>query len=159
MFHQGDRILYGRTGVCTVEGVCEKTIGKNETHQYYTLRPLFQSHNVIYAPVDSEKIFMRTLLSEGEVRALIERLPVLKEKAIADLDNTDYSAGAETHEPDELVKIAYKIGYRRKEAHRLRKKISFSDEKWLRMVENVLFGEVAAVLGLEIPEVEKRWFS
>ena len=63
MFQKGDKIVYGQTGVCIVEDVVEKALIKNEKKLYYLLKPLFQQNNVIYAPVDSDKVFMRHVIN------------------------------------------------------------------------------------------------
>ena len=63
MYIIGDKIIYGQTGVCVVEDICEKTLSRNNTKMYYTLRPIYQHNNMIYTPVDNDKVFMRPVIS------------------------------------------------------------------------------------------------
>lgn len=79
-YADGTLILYGRTGVCRVEGVVEKKLpGEKKMVSFYLLRPLYQN-GTIAAPVEKLEdgtIFSRTLMSREQARAFIETLPAL----------------------------------------------------------------------------------
>jgi len=70
-------ILYGRTGVCRVEGVIERTLsGEKGPIPFYFLRPLYQS-NTISAPVEKVEdgmIFSRALMDHRR-RSLLKHCP------------------------------------------------------------------------------------
>ena len=68
MYNRGEKIFYGQTGVCTVEDISEKEFKKGEPQLYYTLRPLYRSNNIIYAPVENAKVYMRRLISSDEAK-------------------------------------------------------------------------------------------
>ena len=72
VFNRGDKALYGQTGVCIVEHISEKSFNKNLKLLHYTLRPIYQHNNIIYAPAYSNKIFMHKIISEYETQKLIE---------------------------------------------------------------------------------------
>ena len=70
MFQAGELLVYGSTGVCRVEEITEldHTV-RDRGRRYYVLKPLWQD-GVIYAPVDSEKVPMRPVISREEAEAL-----------------------------------------------------------------------------------------
>ena len=75
MFQSGELVVYGSTGVCRVEGYAgPDQPGGDRGRRYYLLKPLWQD-GVIYAPVDSEKVPMRPVMSRMEAEALIDRMP------------------------------------------------------------------------------------
>ena len=75
MFQLGELVVYGSTGVCRVEGFAGlDQPGEYRGKQYYQLKPLWQD-GVIYAPVDSEKVPMRPVISREEAETIIDRMP------------------------------------------------------------------------------------
>lgn len=156
MFNKGDRIFYGQTGVCIVEDISEKVLTKNHKKLYYTIRPLYQQNNIIYAPVESDKVFMREIISEDEVKKLIQKVPELYEKALNGEGKIDYQEYIDSHSCEELLELAVLIYSKKQAAKRMKKKMGFIDEKYLKRAEELLFGELAAALNItpaEVPEI------
>ena len=76
MYAVGDKIIYGGSGVCTVEEICTPNFSRAERgRQYYKLRPVYGTET-IYAPIDTAA-FMRPVMSRQEAEALIARIPVI----------------------------------------------------------------------------------
>lgn len=137
-----------------VEDIAERAIPGGK-RLYYTLRPIYQSGNVIFAPADSDKIFMRPIITRKEAEKLIEDVPKIRESALSD----GFSDETEIRSCDELLQLAISIYERRKEARRPKRKLSFTYENRLRKAEQVLFGELAAVLEVEPESVPKLLFA
>ena len=71
MFQPGELLVYGTTGVCRVEEITTPDITRADRgRRYYLLKPLYQD-GVIYAPVDSDKVPIRPVISREEAEALI----------------------------------------------------------------------------------------
>lgn len=154
MFQKGDKIVYGQTGVCIVEDVVEKALIKNEKKLYYLLKPLFQQNNVIYAPVHSDKVFMRHVITKEQAEELISLIPDIKEQmGKSDLSPEEYRAELCTHDCRDLVELTAQIYEKKKTARALKKKLGFSDEKYMRLAENLLFGELSTALDIPIESV------
>lgn len=81
MFKIGDKIVYGETGVCIVTDICEKEFIRNNKKSYYVLKPILNSGNVIYAPVESGKIPMRNIISKETALKLINDIPKILENS------------------------------------------------------------------------------
>ena len=156
MFNKGDKIFYGQTGVCIVEDISKKILTKNVKRLYYTLRPLYQQNNIIYAPVDSDKVFIRAIISKADAQRLVETVPELCGKALDEQSEEDYKAMLESHSCNELLELAVKIYSKKQAVKKAKKKLGFIDEKYLRRAEELLFGELAAALEIlpeEVPNV------
>ena len=81
MFQPGELLVYGTTGVCRVEGVATPNLTRAEWgRQYYLLKPLYQD-GVIYAPVDSQKVPIRPVISRQEAEDLIDLIPSIQAEA------------------------------------------------------------------------------
>ena len=68
-----EKIVYGTTGVCVVDGVEKKKIGR-EVKSYYVLKPVSQSTSTVYLPTDNELLLAkaRCVLSADEVKTMLD---------------------------------------------------------------------------------------
>lgn len=159
MFNKGDKVFYGQTGVCVVEDISEKVLTKNLKRLYYTLRPIYQHNNIIYAPALSDKVFIRGIISKSEAQGLVASVPELMNKALDGQTEEDYKAALESHSCEELLELAIKIYAKKQAAKRIKKKPGFVDEKYLKRAEELLFGELAAALDIPLEEVPNLLFG
>ena len=76
MLKLNDTVMYGTTGVCTVENIEKKTIGK-VTRTYYVLRPKAQTSSTVFLPADNEILLgkVRTVMTADEIIGIIRELP------------------------------------------------------------------------------------
>lgn len=160
MFNKGDKVIYGQTGVCVVEDVAERELIKNVKRLYYKLRPLYRQNNIIYAPVQSDKVFIRSIISKEEAEQLISKMPDIYKAA---LECNDADGKSETEEKlsacEELAAVAVKIHRKKLAAKSTHKRLGFTDERNLEHAEEMLFGELAAVLELDISAIPEVLFG
>lgn len=157
MFSKGDMVVYGRTGVCSVEDICERKFSEKNTRLYYRLRPIYQHNNVIYAPVDSELVFMRRMLSREQAEELVESIPEIRRKALDETDTVDTVPDCRSCAA--LAAVAIRLYNRKTELRKSKKKLGLSEEKRLKTAEELLFGELAAVFEIPIERVPELLFS
>ena len=156
MFEVGEKIVYGQTGVCVVEDVTEKELIRNQKRLYYVLKPMFQQNNTIYAPVDSDKVYMRPVMTAQEAEELIEKIPEIKQKVQkGELSVEDYRAELSSHRSVGLIELTAIIYEKKKTAQSQKKKLGFSDEKYMHLAENLLFGELSVALNIPYEEVSQ----
>ena len=149
MFEQGEYIVYGSTGVCKVEKVTTMDMdGGPGDKLYYILRPYHKEDREIFTPVDNKKTKMRKLLSSNEIKSYLnefnelEDFEITKEKFRED-NYKQCVRGCDFREILRLVKSLLSG-----------KNFPSTDERYLKIAENILFSEISYVLKLSKNEVE-----
>ena len=156
MFAAGDLVIYGGEGVCRVESVgMPETEGIDKTKAYYTLSPLYRTGQVM-TPVDTG-VLMRPVMTPAEADAFLTALPELpaeepsgaSQRAIKD----HYHAVVTSYDCGRMAAMIKYTCRRRRAAQQRGRKVSQLDERYLRRAEDQLYGELAAVLGIDRQEV------
>jgi len=151
MFSIGEYIIYGTKGVCQVTDVTTMNLdGVPKDTKYYILQPWNQSGSRIFVSVDNQKTIMRKTLSKEEAEALIEEIPGIGEIWV-DNDKAreeKYKECIRSCDCRELVRIIKTLFLRREERLKAGKKITTTDERYLKMAEDHLYSELAVALGI-----------
>ena len=157
MYKIGQKISYGQTGVCEVVDICYKEFIKKQKQQYYILKPIFAENNIIYAPTTDSKIFMRSLITKKEAEKLVDTIPLIIDRLNqeAEITKEDYLAKINNHSLEDLVELTSIIYLKKQNAYSLKRRLNNIDEKYLKIGENLLFGELAQVLGIPFEDVQK----
>lgn len=156
MFQKGDYIVYGSSGVCEVEEIGPMDItGITKGRLYYTLTPVYSNGSRIYTPVDNDKIVMRSIVTGEEAMALIEQIPEIEPLWVNDEKKREelYRQRMKTCSFVEWIKIIKTLYLRRKSRIDNGKKLASVDERYLKMAEDSLYGELALALGMDREEV------
>ncbi len=158
MFEKGEYIVYGSSGVCEVKdiGPMEMT-GVQGEKLYYTLQQKYSSGGKIFTPVDNSKIVMRSIYSKGEAGELIETIPFIDELEIHDEKKREdfYKSSIRSCDFTEMIRLMKLIYHRKKKRLEAGKKMASLDERYLKMVEDGLYGELEISLGLSRDDVEQ----
>lgn len=157
MFQKGEYIVYGSSGVCQVEEIGPMNMsGIAKGKLYYTLLPVYSSGSRIYTPVDNEKIVMRQILSKEEAMKLIDDIPQIEPLWVNDEKKREelYSQKMKTCSFVEWIKIIKTLYLRRKSRIEGGKKLASVDERYLKLAEDNLYGELAIALEMKKEEVE-----
>ena len=158
MFETGTYIVCGQHGVCRVEGVGKLQLTEaSGDKEYYTLSKVYSRGGVLYVPADSEKIVMRPVISKEEAEELIEHM---REIDLLQIDNEKrkeeiFKQAFRTCDSREWVKVIKTLYERKKDRLAKGKKVTASDERFLRTAEDNLFGELAISLDVEKNDVEQ----
>ena len=162
MYQIGDLVIYGSTGVCRVENITaleDKSAlqGLLSNRRYYTLQPLYQS-GTIYTPVDNPKIFMRHVISKEKAESLIALIPTIKAEAYHSTRTQElkehYEAATRTHDCADLIELSMSIYAKKKYIEQQKGKFGQVDERYMKLAEDLLYGEFAAVLGIPKEDVQ-----
>ena len=157
MFTIGSLILYGSTGVCSVDSIGETPFRspKEEKRLYYTLTPL-RSSGTIYVPVDS-KVYMRPILTREAAQALIDRIPEIQQ---AQCDTGDYRMVAQqyrafldTHCCEDLIQLIKAVYSKSQALTKAGRKPGKVDQDFQKRAEQLLHDEFSAALGIPFDEV------
>lgn len=152
MYQTGELVLYGSTGVCRVTEIREQSSPSGDMRLYYVLQPLYENC-VISAPVGSDKVFMRPIISREEAEEIIRGIPEISPRPLSGKASRELSEQYETvlksHDCGKLVELTMSIYQKKQEFMRQHRKFGAVDERFLKRAEDLLFGELAAAL--EIP--------
>ncbi len=152
MYQPGELVVYGRTGVCRVEG-----IRRERGQDYYALKPLYQTCDIL-TPVEGQ-VFIRPVLTRQEAEALIDCIPemevvVCEGKPLRELTE-HYQAAIATHDCRDLIELTMATYTKKKTAEREKRKFGAVDERFMKEGEALLFGELAVALDVPVEEVPK----
>lgn len=151
MFKIGDYVVYGNSGVCKVEDIGPLSIGSQDK-DYYTLIPVYGRNSKLYTAVDSDKVVIRPIMTRQESDALIDEMEEIDELSICDEKRREdiYKETMRTCDCKEWVRIIKTLYTRKMDRISRGKKVTSSDERYLQMAEENLFGELA--FSLQIPK-------
>ena len=153
MYAIGDKIIYGENGVCTVEKIAPLEMsGVSAEKLYYYLTPLTGT-GTYFAPVDSGA-YMRPVMSRAEAEALIDAIPGIAPAVCNDsrFNHVDafYRELFKLLTCEALVSIVKGLRARMSE----RKTKSSRAEATMKRAKDILHGELAVALGMELGDVE-----
>lgn len=153
MYAIGDKIIYGENGVCTVEKIAPLEMsGVSAEKLYYYLTPLTGT-GTYFAPVDSGA-YMRPVMSRAEAEALIDAIPGIAPAVCNDSRFNHVDAFCrelfKLHTCEALVSIVKGLRARMSE----RKTKSSRAEATMKRAKDILHGELAVALGMELGDVE-----
>lgn len=157
VFEKGEYVVYGQNGICEVEDITYLNLGDaDEEKLYYVLAPVEVKGSKIYSPVDNTKIIIRRIISKEEAMSLLDEIEAIEELWIINdkLREKQYKEAMQSCDYREWIRII-KTSYLRKcERTAEGKKITTTDEKYLKLAENNLYGELALALDKEKSEME-----
>ena len=158
MFQKGQYIIYGSSGVCEVEDIGTMNMsGIPKGRLYYTLLPVYSNGSKIYTPVDNDKIVMRSVLSKEEAMERIEQIPEIEPLWVTDEKKRDesYKEAMKSCSFENLIKIIKTLYLRKQSRMAGGKKLATVDERYLKMAEDSLYGELAISLNMKKEEMEQ----
>lgn len=159
----GTSILYGRTGVCRIEGVGPAPFQKQDKQSYYKLRAVFSnSGELIYIPVDTA-VAMRPLIDGREAACYLERLSQLEPQPFPSRKPADLAAHYQevlaTGTPENCLLLIKEIYLKEKELTAHRKKLGQVDSRYLKIAERLICEEFAVALQTAPESIRKRLYS
>jgi CarD family transcriptional regulator len=158
MFKIGDYIIYGFNGVCKVEDIgTVRLSGIENDRLYYTLHPYGEKEGVIYTPVDNKKTLMRSILTKEEAKKLLDEIDSIDDLGITDerARETTYKEVMNKCDSREWVRIIKTLDLRKETRIAEGKKITASDEKYLRLAQENLYSELSVALDIPKNQMEE----
>lgn len=153
MYSVGDKIVYGESGVCTVEKVAPLAMqGAPQDKLYYYLTPL-SGTGTYFTPVDSSA-FMRYVITKDEANALIDSIPEIAPAICNDnrFNHVDafYKDLFKQHSCEALVSVVKGLSIRLSE----KKTKSSRAEITMKRARDMLHGELSVALDIPLTDVD-----
>ena len=157
MLELNSTVFYGTTGVCIVERIEKKKIGR-VFKEYYVLKPVAQCSSTVYVPTDNQTLLskVRAVISVEEVNSLLSNdettnMWIENESERREVFANLVSAGS-CRERLDLMKSIHK---KQRELYENSKRLHLSDEKFFKEVSRIVCDEFEYVLKLTVKEVEE----
>jgi CarD family transcriptional regulator len=157
VFKKGEYVVSGNKGVCVVENITTLSIsGVDKEREYYILKPIYVAGSTVYVPVDTADSSMRRVLSREEADQLIQAIPDIPLISIANdkFLEQEYKGCMKTNDCADWVRVIKTIYLRKQKRLQAGRKVTAVDEKYSRLAEDNLYGELA--VALEIPKTEVK---
>ena len=157
MFKKGDYIVYGHTGICQVLDVTTMNMdGIPKDRLYYVLRPEGETEGKIFTPVDSTRLVIRRILSKEEAEDLLNIIPEIEPIDTPDdkLREEKYKQCIKSCDCRDLVCIIKTIYQRKRTRVSNGKKVTATDERYLKLAEENLYAELSKLLGIPKNKME-----
>ncbi|MFA9378739.1 MAG: CarD family transcriptional regulator [Lachnotalea sp.] len=158
MFKVGDYVVYANNGVCKVDDINSiQATGVPKERLYYILTSVYISGSKVFTPVDNDNVIMRGIISKKEANLLIEDIENIEILPVKNEKNREfiYKESMKTCECKELMRIIKTVYNVKETRHAEGKKLAVSDEKYLKLAQDSLYGELAIPLEINKEEVEE----
>lgn len=154
-FNINDYIFYSSGGICQITGICNTPFKGMPDREYYVITSVREPKETIYAPVDSDKVYMRHIMTREEAEKLIDMIPSIEgiyEENIK-LLKEKYNEAMKTYEPAQWVRISKTI-YRRANDPSIKRRLSETERSYGETAKKYLYGELAIALGIPESEID-----
>lgn len=158
MFCVGQTVLYGSNGVCMVDDVTEKRIGKTKI-QYYVLKPLCNNTSTLFVPTANQQLVskMRRILTEDEAEAILRDLPPCGDWNDNKQERSEQFRAIITEGSCvELIRLIRLVRTHGQEQLAGGKRLHITDERFLKEAEKMICEEFSLVLHISRDEVLER---
>jgi CarD family transcriptional regulator len=156
MFHTGDTIFYGGSGVCRIDGMTTREFD-GEMRDYYVLVPVHGQASTVYLPADNEKLLgrMRQVISRDEVYRLIHALPESKDLWIENegLRRTEFQRILREGHQGEISALVRTVYLHQRQLQSRGRKLRQNDERMFKEAQRMFCDEVAYVLDMPVQQV------
>ena len=156
MFEKGEFIIYGSSGVCQIDEIGPMEMsGAKEGKLYYTLLPVYTNGSKIFTPVDNTKIVMRKIMTKQEAMDAVIEIPDIKPLWIEDAKKREELNKETSHACtfEGYIKVIKTLFLRQQSRMENGKRLATIDERYLKMAEDSLYGELAVSLGMDKEDV------
>ncbi len=155
MFEKGDYVVYSNNGICRVEDIVTMSM-LDEKKEYYTLIPINEPTAKIYLPLDYKGQRVRLAMNEEQARELCGKIGELEELSIVNEKERErvYKEAMASNDPYILAGVVKTISGRKKARELQGKKSTSIDDRYLKLVENQLYGELCHALQVNKEELE-----
>lgn len=158
MFEPGTYVVCGQHGVCKIESIGKLNLSEaTKDKDYYTMSKVYAQGGFLYVPADSDKIVIRPVLTADEAKQLIAEMPEIAGIVIENEKKKDeiIKQAFKTCDNRQWVSVIKSLHERKRARIARGKKVTASDERYLKTAEDNLFSEMALALGIGKKEVGK----
>ncbi len=157
MLNLHDTVMYGTTGVCTVERIEDKKIGK-VLRKYYVLKPMAQATSTVFVPADNDGLLckVRPVLTVSQIENMMNNLRSQPDCWVEnDSERKLYFSQIISSGDRTACLVVLKTIYNRQKELSLKgKRLHIADERILREAQRLITDEFSYVLKMDAEQVQ-----
>lgn len=155
----GETVRYGQSGLCKIEGTCEKEVA-GEKLKYYMLSPLYKKGATLFVPCANQDLVQKMCkpLTQEEIEELLARAEKIEAEWIRDFRRRSEMAKKALASSDRMDAILLIKGIysRRKEMQGKGIRVHTTDDYFLKDAELLIYSEIAYVQNKPYEQVEQE---
>ena len=158
MFSVGQNVLYGTNGVCVVNDITEKKVGK-VSMEYYVLKPLDTNFSTLFVPTKNEALVkkIRGVMTKDMINGVLSKLPEPGEWNDNKQERSEQFRAIITEGSCvELIRLIRLVRTHGQEQLAGGKRLHITDERFLKEAEKMICEEFSLVLHISRDEVLER---
>lgn len=158
MFDIGDYIVYGHNGICRVLDITHPDISGVDTDRlYYVLMPEKTKGSRLFCPADDDNISIRRVINEQEAKEIISASKGVEPLVIENdrMRDVSYKNAMKSSDLMQWIKVIKTLLIRKRERENLGKKITATDERYLKLAQEGLYSELALATGLGKEKIQE----
>ena len=157
MFSIGDYVVKPNTGICEIQEIVTMSLSGDGEKPYYVLIPIDSAKSKMFVAVGADRKRIRSVMTKDEASDLMGRIPEINQMYVPSdkLREQQYKEAFKSNEAEELVKLIKGVYIRSNTRQQQGKKITSTDEKYLRQAEKALFSELTFILGETSESIQK----
>ena len=158
MYKVGQYVVYCGEGVFKVDNIGTLDLsGVSGDDTYYTLLSPFRAGSKVYALVGNEEGKLRDVITKKEAKEVLDNIALFDDIDVPNEKQKDEIYKKLIHKNDfrDLAKIVKTMYVKKVSKIAAGKKMTSGDDRYYRMAEERLIGELAIVLDLDRGEIKK----
>lgn len=154
MFEKGDFVVNTNNGICEISDIVTMNMSGMEK-EYYILIPLEEKTAKVYLPVDIAEKRIRLTMKKDEALKFLKEIKAVDGVLVENEKEREkiYKDAINSRDPKRLISIMKTLYLRRKKRLDDGKKCTAIDDRYFKLAENHLHGELAFALGVQKSEI------
>lgn len=154
MFEKGDFVVNTNNGICEISDIVTMNMSGVEK-EYYILIPIEEKTAKVYLPVDIAEKRIRLTMKKDEALKFLKEIKAVDGVLVENEKEREkiYKDAINSRDPKRLISIMKTLYLRRKKRLEDGKKCTAIDDRYFKLAENHLHGELAFALGVQKSEV------
>lgn len=156
MFAKGSFVISSSNGVCEIRDIVKMNMTGVEK-EYYVLLPVEDEKAKVFLSIDTAEKRVRSVMTKEEAWKLIKEIKAVDETLIKNEREREkfYKEAINSRDPKQWISIMKTLYIRREKRLEEGKKSTSMDERYFKLAENQLHGELAFSLGVEKSDVRR----
>lgn len=151
-------MVKANSGICKIEEIMYLDLPNvNRKTLYYLMVPQSDRQDKVYIPVEGGEKRIRSVISEAEAWAIIEKIPDIECIWVPNEKQREqqYKEAIKSCDLEQLVSIIKDMYERKQKRDALGKKNTAMDERLFKLAEEDLYSELAFAIGRNKSEIQQ----